>query len=167
MQSDRFYARLTKKDAPHEYSDLDPKTLLRIIGSYVRKSELKDNQDNHTRLSTIEAYELEKLYEFVKTEDGRQLLHEGIVDVMSIKSETLSPEDIEKLRTLQFSSFREEVSELDEKVKKVAEFTSVLNESWSAVDEYTNTVRNMLIKYHEGEIGILERSIANLDIHIK
>jgi hypothetical protein len=152
VQSDRFYTRLAKKDTPHEYSDLNPKTLLRIIGSYVRKSELKDKYEDHTRLSAIEAYELEKLYEFIKTEDGRQLLHEGIIDVMDIKSESLSPEDIEKLNTLQFSSFREEVSALDEKMKKAAEFSDSVAKSWNYVDEYVRYIRGILIWYYQKEL---------------
>jgi len=145
MQSGRFYDRLAKQDTPHEYSDLDPKTLLRIIGSYVRKSELKDKHDDHTRLSAIEAYELEKLYEFIKTEDGRQLLHEGIVDVMGIESEILSSEDNNKLSGLQFSSFRGDLLDLVEKVRRIASFTDSVAESWKSTDEYVQYIRNILI----------------------
>jgi len=159
VQSDKFYDRLVKKETLHEYTDLDPKTLLRILGSYVRKSQLKDKDDDHTRLSVIEVYEFEKLYEFIKTEDGRQLLHEGIVDVMDIKSELLSPGDIEKLKTLQFSSFREEVSELDETIKKAAEFTDSVAKSWNYVDEYVWYIRGILIWYYQQEAELATKSV--------
>lgn len=156
LESNKFYDRLAKKSTSHEYTELNPRTLLRILGSYVRKSQLRDKNDDHTRLSAVEAHELERLYEFLKTEDGRQLLHKGIIDAMELDFPYLWNIDSDRLKSLDFLYSESVSKELAKRVRDLAEFMNGVEESWNSVDEYIDYLRNILIWYYQDESESLQ-----------
>lgn len=139
------------KKARNPYLDIHPIALVRLLRSFVGKDKLKDKTNDLSRFSAIEIIELERLYEFLKTEDGKQILHEGIVDMMKIESPELSPEVIKKVQRLHLNPFREEVLSVTDAVQKVNKHTNQVLESWKTVDEYIWYIRGMLIRYYTRE----------------
>lgn len=167
---EKHLARLNKEDTKHEYSSISPRDLIDLIRTFVRKDNLKSKQDDSSRLTNFEIIELEKLYEFMKTEDGRKNLHDGITELVDKwlrelllreqeKYNKLVPEENDESWELRgFAALQEAIKILD----NIILLLSSKKDLWELVDWYISYVRNMLIRYYKKEAEFASKNIDNV-----
>lgn len=164
---EKHLARLNKEDTKHEYLSIAPRDLIDLIRTFVRKDNLKSKKDDSSRLTNFEIIELEKLYEFMKTEDGRKNLHDGITELVDKwlrelllseqeKYNKLLPEENDESWELRgFTALQEAIKILD-RIKSLLYSNKDL---WELVDWYINYVRNILICYYKNEAELASKNL--------
>jgi len=137
-------------------TDFNAEELLKMLKSYIRKSQLKDRDNDLSRLTPSEAHELERFYEFLKSEDGIEVLQRGIISTMQIEPLDLQPRDLRAIRSLHKNISKERIREVIRNIDKISEFASSVEESWKLAHEYIFSIRKILIAHYWSELEFLE-----------
>ncbi len=124
---------------------MNSEDILVLANNVIKKTRLRDKNTDYSRFSWEELIGIERLYEFIKTKNGRQLLHKGIVDAMKVNYPYLSKIVSDRLETLDFTWSEGISRETAKNVREIAEFTNSIEKAWDYVTEYLRYIRGTLI----------------------
>ena len=141
-----------------EFRDVHPKRFFRMVFSIISKKNLTE-VDSSSSFTPVEVHHISKMYEFLQTEDGKQILHDGILSMMDLSFPWIDEQDIDDICNAPNIAHRETVTALWNKITRVHERVQSVVDAWKYVDEYTLLMKQVLVRYHTDEMEFAHENL--------